>query len=50
MFNLSLSFHIQYRFVFNYSGACKPGGGGGGGGGDEGPKDVLSVGSILLIV
>ena len=43
---------MQYKFVFNYSGACKPGGGGGGGGGggDEGPKDVLSVGSILLIV
>lgn len=40
---------MQYKFVFNYSGACKPGGGGGGGG-DEGPKDVLSVGSILLIV
>ncbi|CAH3145207.1 unnamed protein product [Porites lobata] len=39
---------IQYNFVFNYSGAC--GHGGGGGGGDEGPKDVLSVGSILLIV
>ena len=38
--------------MFNYSGACKNGGGGGGGGGggDEGPKDVLSVGSILLIV
>ena len=39
--------------MFDYSGACKNGGGGGGGGGggaDEGPKDVLSVGSILLIV
>ena len=37
--------------MFNYSGACgHGGGGGGGGGGDEGPKDVLSVGSILLIV
>ena len=49
MFTLSLSSHMQYKFVFNYSGACKHGGGGGGGG-DEGPKDVLSVGSILLIV
>ncbi|KAM7450837.1 hypothetical protein ABFA07_001530 [Porites harrisoni] len=37
---------IEYNFVFNYSGACRRGGGGG----DEGPKDVLSVGSILLIV
>ena len=47
MFTLSLSSHMQYKFVFNYSGACKHGEGGGG---DEGPKDVLSVGSILLIV
>ena len=46
MFSLSLSSQMQYNFVFNYSGACKHGGGGG----DEGPKDVLSVGSILLIV